>query len=595
MERESPVHRNILDNMGEGVMSVHPDGRIMTFNPSAGRLLGIPQEEALGRTFAEVLLTREGLDHFNQALLDAVQEGDVGRQRDVEGVVDGQARTFALTTSYLRAGAADGSGAVREETLGVIAVFGDVTEVKSLRETEQRLAEQLEAQNGKLQTAYQELEENNETLAAALRKVQVTRVAATVFVIVLFLAVGFATWHVGQPVAEDASPVAAFADGATRTLVAKPQRLVSTIALFGRVVPQREVHVASPVDGKVAETHFQYGERVAKGQRLVNLDTTDVERELRQAQAEHIKAERNFEAVKDWANNPETARLRRELSKAQLALDNQRSKVEQSELLLQQGIVAAVEHDAAVRQYQSQTLDYESLQENYDAVLAKGDEEAQQVARLERDNARVRMESLQEVLRGAVIEAPIDGVVLKPGAGGRGGSELGKGAVVSQGERLLTVGDVEGLAVVGWVDEVDVTKVRASQPVAIHGDAFLELELAGTVARVSRQARPGSGPSTPTFEISAAIEPLSAAARRRLRLGMSARIEVVVQDKPDALLVPIAAVDVRGGDAWLPVKDRETGEIRQVRVEAGLTTLTDVEIVSGLEIGDEVVVGPVGP
>ena len=595
MERESPVHRNILDNMGEGVMSVNPDGRIMTFNPTAGRLLGIPQEQALGRTFAEVLLAREGLDHFNQALLDAVQEGDVGRQRDVEGVVDGEARTFALTTSYLRAGAADGGGAVREENLGVIAVFGDVTEVKSLRETEKRLAEQLEAQNGKLQTAYRELEENNETLAAALRKVQVTRVAATVFVIVLFLAVGFATWHVGQPVAEDASPVATFAGGATRTLVAKPQRLVSTIALFGRVVPQREVHVASPVDGKVAETHFQYGEPVAKGQRLVNLDTTDVERELRQAQADHIKAERNFEAVKDWANNPETARVRRELSKAQLALDNQRSKVEQSELLLQQGIVAAVEHDAAVRQYQSQTLDYESLQENYDAVLAKGDEEAQQVARLERDNARVRMESLQEVLRRAVIEAPIDGVVLKPGAGGRGGSELGKGAVVGQGERLLTVGDVEGLAVVGWVDEVDVTKVRASQPVTIRGDAFPELELAGTVARVSRQARPGSGPSTPTFEISAAIEPLPAAARRRLRLGMSARIEVVVQDKPDALLVPIAAVDVRGGDAWLPVKDRETGEIRQVRVEAGLTTLTDVEIVSGLEIGDEVVVGPVGP
>ena len=428
MEQESPVHRNILDNMGEGVMSVHPDGRIMTFNPSAARLLGIPQEHALGRTFAEVLLAREGLDHFNQALLDAVQEGDVGRQRDVEGVVDGQARMFALTTTYLRPGAADGGGTVRDGNLGVIAVFGDVTEVKSLRETEQRLAEQLEAQNGQLQTAYQELEENNETLAAALRKVQVTRVAATVFVIGLFLAVGFGTWHVGQPTAEDAAPVSVAAAGATRTLSVKPQRLVSTIALFGRVAPQREEHVASPVDGKVAETHFKYGERVAKGQRLVNLDTTDVERDLRQAQADHIKAERNFEAVRDWANNPETARVRRELSKAQLALDNQRSKVEQSELLLQQGIVAAVEHDAAVRQYRSQTLDYESLQENYDAVLAKGDEEARQVARLERDNARVRMESLQEVLRKATIHAPIDGVVLKSGSSGRRGSdELGKG------------------------------------------------------------------------------------------------------------------------------------------------------------------------
>ena len=35
-------------------------------------------------------------------------------------------------------------------------------------------------------------------------------------------------------------------------------------------------------------------------------------------------------------------------------------------------------------------------------------------------------------------------------------------------------------------------------------------------------------------------------------------------------------VDVRGGTAWLLVKDSETGEVRQVRVEAGITTLTDV-------------------
>ena len=75
---------------------------------------------------------------------------------------------------------------------------------------------------------------------------------------------------------------------------------------------------------------------------------------------------------------------------------------------------------------------------------------------------------------------------------------------------------------------------------------------------------------------------------------MSARIEVVVQDKPDALLVPIAALDVRRRRLAAREGSRN-GEIRQVRVEAGLTTLTDVEIVSGLEIGDEVVVGPVGP
>ena len=579
--------------MREGVVSVHPDGRIMTFNPAASAFLGIAQEDALGRTFAEVLLAREGLDDFNQALLDAVRAGDVGRQREVGGLVDGQRRTFALTTSYLRGGGAEASSGepATGDNLGVIAVFADITEVKSLRATEQRLAQQLEAQNQELQTAYRDLEENNETLTAALRKVQVTRVVATVFVIVLFLAVGLATWNVGGPAVATVAEAPPVAGDNLYTVVVKPQRLTSTIALFGRVAPQREVHVASPVDGKVAEIHFRYGERVAAGQLLVDLDTTEVEAELRGAQAALIRAERQFEAVADWENNPETARMRRELSKAKLALDNQRSEVEQSALLLEQGIVAAAEHDATERQYRSQTLDYESLQEDYQTVLAKGDEEARQVARLERDNARVRVASLEDVLSKATIEAPIAGVVLQSQTGGRGDSALGKGKSVSQGERVLTVGDVQGLAVVGQVDEVDVTKVSVSQPVTIRGDAFPELELAGSVARVSAHAGQGAGSQTPSFEIVATIDPLPPEARRRLRLGMSARVNVVVEDKPDALLVPIAAVDVRRGGAWLSIRDPESGEIRQVQVEAGLTTLADVEIVSGIEAGDEVVIG----
>ena len=570
--------------MRDGVMSVYPDGRIMTFNPAASAFLGVAQEDAYGRTFAEVLLSREGLDEFNQALLDAVQAGDVGRQREVSALVDGEQRTFVLTTSYLRDGVGD--------SLGIIAVFADVTETKSLRETEQRLARQLEAQNEELQTAYRDVEENNETLAAALRKVQVTRVAATVFVIGLFLAIGLATWSVGEPTVEAAGPAVASAANDAATVVVEPRRLVATIALFGRVAPQREVHVASPADGKVAATYFQYGERVDDGQRLVDLDTADVERELRQAQAERIRAEREFDALRDWASNPETARLRRELSKAKLALDNQRSKVEQSAVLLEQGIVAAIEHEAAQRQFQSQSLDYETLQEDYASLLAEGDEEAQEVARLERENALVRVASLEEVLRQATIAAPIAGVVLQPDSGdGDTGAALGKGQVVGHGERLLTIGDVDGLAVVGSVDEVDVTKVRVGQEVTIRGDAFPDLELAGSVARVSRQAQLGQRSSTPTFEIVAAIEPLPDAAQQRLRLGMSARIEVVVEDKPDALLVPIAAVDLRGGGAWLRVKDGDSEAIREVRVTPGLTTLTDVEIVDGLAIGDEVVVG----
>ena len=86
--RESPVHGEILEHMSDGVLSVDGDGRIMTFNPAAARLLGISADAALNRTLAELFLTRAGFDDFNQAIIDAVQGALASEPRTVEVRID---------------------------------------------------------------------------------------------------------------------------------------------------------------------------------------------------------------------------------------------------------------------------------------------------------------------------------------------------------------------------------------------------------------------------------------------------------------------------------------------------------------------------
>ena len=78
--------------------------------------------------------------------------------------------------------------------------------------------------------------------------------------------------------------------------------------------------------------------------------------------------------------------------------------------------------------------------------------------------------------------------------------------------------------------------------------------------------------------------------RQRLRQGMSAKLKVVVSDKAETLLVPIAAVRIQRGQMLLRVKDPESGRLRSIKVETGATTLDEVEILSGIEAGDEVVI-----
>ena len=110
------------------------------------------------------------------------------------------------------------------------------------------------------------------------------------------------------------------------------------------------------------------------------------------------------------------------------------------------------------------------------------------------------------------------------------------------------------------------------------------------------RAKPGKAPqeTSPPFEFVAAVEGLAAAERTSLRLGMSATVEIVVADKPDALLVPISAVQIQGDGTWLRVRDPRDGGIERRRVETGTTTLTQVEIVSGLRAGEEVLLAAAG-
>ena len=491
-----------------------------------------------------------------------------------------------MTTSYLKTvehGLA--------QTTGVIAIFGDITEIKELRETELRLAEAAKAQHAKLQDAYREIEDKNEALAAVLKRIQLFRVAATVLVIGLFGVVGFYVWDTATPLPAGTWEVRASEDADRRTAVVTPQRIAATVSLVGTLAPQRNVNVTSPITGRVAATHFRYGEQVARGQRLIDLDTTDVERDYREAQVAHIKALQRVNELEDWTDGIEVSRARRAISKARVELEAQQARLSESQRLLDQGVIPALEHEAEERRYRNQRLDYETLQQDLQAVLAKGGEDAMHVARLELDNAEIRMRDLEEILRNSAVDAPVAGVVLRPdGDDNDGGTEfLAQGRSVTQGELLLTIGDLDGLSVRGEVDEVDVVQMRVGQGVRVSGDAFPGLELTGTIDHVSSQAQQGTGQrALPSFDIAVALDPLTADERQRLRVGMSANLEVVVYDNPEALVVPIGAVEAQGGSTWLHVIDEGTGAARRIEVATGVTTLDGVEILSGLESGDQV-------
>ena len=155
----------------------------------------------------------------------------------------------------------------------------------------------------------------------------------------------------------------------------------------------------------------------------------------------------------------------------------------------------------------------------------------------------------------------------------------------------MSIGDTDGYSATIGVDEVEVRKLQVGQAATITGEAFPGLSLSGSVASVSTQATVQQGGSRKaTFEVRVAIPSPSAQAREAIRLGMSAAIEILLLDRPDALLVPVRAVENEGGQFFVRKVDPAGGQPARVPVTTGLSTPDMVEIVEGVSPGDTIVV-----
>ena len=582
--------------MNDGVMTIDSGGHIGIVNPAASRLLGLARADVEEKAFAEVFLHLDGLEEFSDTVLAAVYNREVGTRSTVRvRLDDGTERSLAVTTSYL---VDNRDGETRR--IGIVAVFNDITEIEALRKAEQELTASTQEQNAKLRDAYLEIEDKNNALSSVLKKVAVVRWAAMVLVAVLF---GGAAWYVwnetGAALQAEITETAAVPTDPEKvaTVTVAPRSFKTTLSFVGRLAPRKEVRVTSPIAGKVARVLFEYGGQVSAGVPLVELDTAKNEQEYRSGRAAYLEARDRMRELENWENSPEMARVRRAVVRAKLDLEARKNKIAETALLLEKGIIPASEHEASQRQYDAQQLSYEAAVQALEAAQAKADADAMQIARLKLENAEARMRELEATLKNAVVHAPVSGIVLEPGGGGGQGKGQGSddkplapGRSVSEGGYLLTLGDLDGLSVVGNIDEVDVVSLRPGQQVRISGDAFSDIELEGRVARISTQSKRGGGRNVPTFEVTAVVDDVSDENRRRLRLGMSASVVVVVRDEPAALLVPLAAVQGRLGKHWVGLLSKEDGAVRRVSVEVGVTTLNEVEIVSGLKAGDEVIV-----
>ena len=194
------------------------------------------------------------------------------------------------------------------------------------------------------------------------------------------------------------------------------------------------------------------------------------------------------------------------------------------------------------------------------------------------------VERAEEELANATIRAPIRGRILARDVeiGSPVSSILNMGAAATS---VITMGDISHVFVRGRVDETEIGNLRLGQPARIRVETFKERTFQGKVTQISPMGVERD--NVTNFEVRVSIDNPG----HELKANMTANAEIVLEERPNVLIVPEAAITYDATrKASVDVLDagERTGR-RRVPIKVGISNGTRTQVLEGLNQGDRVI------
>lgn len=212
------------------------------------------------------------------------------------------------------------------------------------------------------------------------------------------------------------------------------------------------------------------------------------------------------------------------------------------------------------------------------AIGAKSNQDADD-ALLDYQNAVNDYEVAQSKINDTIIVSPMDGIVI--------GKPLTVGTLVAQGVNnptvIMTISDMSKKQINTQIDETDIPKIQVGQSVVFTIDGYPGKTFKGKVASVSQKATVSS--NVVTYSVYIDVDDPG----NLLRPSMTARVSITTGEKQNVLTVPLAALKTDKNGQYVTVIGKG-GKNTNVPITVGLYGDDQVEIVSGVQEGDKLVI-----
>lgn len=352
-------------------------------------------------------------------------------------------------------------------------------------------------------------------------------------------------------------------------VAARRGTLTATVSTTGPLVAVNQARLSFRTAGVLKEINVQMGSTVKAGDVLARLDTTDLEMALSQAQINLQNSQIKYQQLQQGPNANDIIVAKNNLEKSAIALQKAQGDYDK---IAWRGDIGMTAQAAALQQA---TMDYQNAQANYNKII-QGTATALD---LEASQNQIKLSQLQvdqakRNLANATLVAPFDGVVSAVGAN--------VGEAVGANTAMVTLVSLKGLRIDATVDETDVGQLAVGQAVNVTLDALSGVTLKGQVSAIAPNATVQSG--VVTYLVQIAVQ----SSDPRLRAGLTANANIVVQQKENVLLVPNRAIKVTRNQRTVQVMDN--GQLVEKQIRTGMSNDQFTEVTDGLSEGQEVAI-----
>ena len=382
-----------------------------------------------------------------------------------------------------------------------------------------------------------------------------------IWVAAAILLIGIVAWRsIGHRSRDADDPAHPVSGDAVVAAVARPQRgpIENKLTISGEFKPFQDVDVHAKVAGYIKKIYVDVGDHVKQGQTLAVLEVPELAAQLTGADAQVRRSKEEIRRAQGDVQRAQSAHAAAHSMYARLKQASEQQK----------GLVAQQEVDDA----QAKDLEGEAQVSSAQAALSAAQQQLEMA-----DANQKQYGALSDYMR---IVAPFTGVVTMRYADT--GSLVAAGTSSStQAIPVVRIAEISKLRLVLAIPESIAGQIHLGDPVKVRVQA-LNSDITGKVSRFANSL----DLQTRTMETEIDFDNRSG----KLIPGMFTETQLVLAQKPNALSVPMEAVAQNGSEATvLIVTAQDT--IQERKVTVGIQGKSRIEVVSGLNESDRVVIG----